>query len=80
MGDFVFASGDAMAIPSVVLWSANPTIRKVLKATYPKPIAAPIASPSPKLCSPIPMAIINPMASGLEDAVRLVLEVSFSAE
>ena len=43
IGDFVLAIGDAMAIPSVVLWSANPTIRKVLKATCPKPIAAPIA-------------------------------------
>ncbi|GFN42323.1 MAG: hypothetical protein YK1312THETA_2770004, partial [Marine Group I thaumarchaeote] len=38
-----------MAIPSVVLCKANPTIRKVLNAIEPIPTAAPIASPSPKL-------------------------------
>jgi len=48
---------------------------KGLKAICPKPITVPIANPSPKLCIPIPIAIINPMAKGLEYSVRLIREV-----
>ena len=59
-------NGPAIAIPSVVLCKANPTIKNVLNAIDPKPTAAPIASPSPKLCNPIPIAIINAIATGFE--------------
>ena len=39
----------------------------VLKnAIEPIPTAAPIAKPSPKLCNPIPIEIINPIATGFE--------------
>ena len=53
-----------MASPSVVLCSAKPTMRNAEKAAEPSPTAAPIASPSPKLCSPIPTATISAIAAG----------------
>jgi len=53
------AIGAAIANPSVVLCNVKPTIRKVLRATLPNKTAAPIAKPSPRLCSPIPIDIIN---------------------
>ena len=46
---FDLVNGAAIANPSVVLWVANPTIKKVLKATSPRAIAAPTANPSPRL-------------------------------
>ena len=46
---FELVNGAAIANPSVVLWVAKPTIKNVLKATSPNAIAAPTASPSPKL-------------------------------
>ena len=49
--------GAAMPMPSVILWSVKPTTRKEPRAASPRAKAAPIASPSPKLCKPIPMAI-----------------------
>src|SRR4028119_36094 len=58
------AIGATIAKPSVVLCSVNPTIRKVLNATWPSSTAAPIAKPSPKLCNPMPIAIINDIARG----------------
>ena len=68
-------NGPAIAIPSVVLCKANPTIKNVLNAIDPKPTAAPIASPSPKLCNPIPIEIINAIATGfvsLEESARSI--------
>ena len=49
MIDFVFDKGATIANPSVVLCMANPTIKNVLSARLPRPTAAPIAKPSPKL-------------------------------
>ncbi len=59
-----FAKGAAMAIPSEAFCKVNPTIRNALNAIAPRPTAAPIASPSPKLCSPMPIEIINAIANG----------------
>ena len=67
-----------MAIPSVVLCKANPTIRKVLNAIEPIPTAAPIASPSPKLCSPMPIAIINAITTGFAIPDDSALFINFS--
>ena len=61
------AIGAAIANPSVVLCSVNPTIRNVLRATLPNKTAAPIAKPSPRLCSPIPIDIIIAIVRGLEN-------------
>src|ERR687895_2828290 len=60
----LLAIGATMAKPSVVLCNVNPTIRKVLSATSPSTTAAPIAKPSPRLCNPIPIDIINAIAAG----------------
>ena len=46
---FFLDNGAAIARPSVVLCKANPTMRNVPRATWPNPIAAPTANPSPKL-------------------------------
>jgi len=46
--------GAAMPTPSVMLCRVKPTIRKVPRAVSPRANAAPMASPSPRLCSPIP--------------------------
>ena len=72
-------SGAAIARPSVVLCKVKPTIRNVLKAMEPSPMDAPIASPSPKLCNPIPIEIINPIAMGLDIFNASALLVNFSA-
>jgi hypothetical protein len=48
-----------MASPSVVLYTTNPTTNAVPSASSPTAYAEPIASPSPRLCSPMPMAIMN---------------------
>src|ERR1051326_7274744 len=61
------AIGAAIANPSVVLCNVNPTIRKVLRATLPNKTAAPIAKPSPRLCNPIPIDIINAIVKGFEN-------------
>ena len=50
------ASGETIASPSVVLWIAKPTTRNVPSASAPTAYAEPIASPSPRLCRPIPIA------------------------
>jgi hypothetical protein len=52
-------NGATMASPSVVLNTANPTNKAVPSASTPTAYAEHIASPSPKLCSPMPMAIMN---------------------
>ena len=70
--------GAAIAIPSVVLCKANPTIKKVLKATEPNPTAAPIANPSPKLCKPMPIDIIRAIATGFAIFVLWELFTNFS--
>jgi hypothetical protein len=54
----LLAIGATIAKPSVVLCNVNPTIRKVPRAALPNKTAALIAKPSPKLCRPIPMAIV----------------------
>jgi len=63
---FPLAIGAAIAKPSDVLCNAKPTIKNVLNAISPRPTEAPIAKPSPKLCKPIPIAIIKPKATGFE--------------
>ena len=50
------AIGAAMPSPSVMLCTMNPTIRNVPSASSPSAIDEPIARPSPRLCSPIPIA------------------------
>ena len=62
----LLAMGATIANPSVVLCIIKPTIRNELKAISPNKVEAPMANPSPKLCSPIPIAIINEMASGFK--------------
>ncbi len=49
--------GAAMPTPSVMLCRVNPSTRKVPRAVSPRANAAPIASPSPRLWSPIPREI-----------------------
>ena len=70
--------GAAMANPSVVLWIAKPTIRKAPSAASPSTIAAPIARPSPKLCKPIPIAIIKAIAIGPASFDAPARSLSFS--
>ena len=50
------AAGAAIPSPSVTLWIMKPTIRNEPSVSCPKANEVPIASPSPKLCSPIPIA------------------------
>ena len=50
------ATGAAMPRPSVTLWTMKPTIRKVPSASSPSANDEPIASPSPRLCRPMPTA------------------------
>ena len=50
------AAGAAMPIPSVTLWIMNPTIRNVPSVSSPNANDDPIASPSPRLWTPIPIA------------------------
>ena len=73
MIDFVFDKGAANANPSVVLWIAKPTIKNVPSAKLPRPTAAPIAKPSPKLCNPIPIAIMSEIETGVEILENFVL-------
>ncbi len=49
--------GAAMPTPSVMLCRVNPTIRNAPRAVSPRANAAPMASPSPRLCRPIPRAM-----------------------
>ena len=51
-------TGAMMPSPSVMFWMMKPTTRKVPRATSPTLYAAPMASPSPRLCSPMPTAIM----------------------
>ena len=46
-----------MPKPSVALWSPKPMIRTIARLISPWAPAWPIARPSEKLCSPIPVAI-----------------------
>ena len=50
------ATGATIASPSVVLWSAKPTTSVAPSASEPTAYAEPIASPSPRLCRPMPSA------------------------
>src|SRR3990170_3931939 len=50
------AAGAAIPSPSVMLWIMKPTTRNEPSVSCPKANDVPIASPSPKLCSPIPIA------------------------
>ena len=50
------AIGAAIPRPSVTLWIMKPTIRNVPSASSPSANDDPIASPSPRLCRPIPIA------------------------
>ena len=50
------ATGATIASPSVVLWSAKPTISAAPSASEPTAYADPIARPSPRLWSPMPIA------------------------
>ena len=50
-------AGATIASPSVVLCSAKPTTRKAPSASAPTEYAAPIATPSPRLCRPMPTAM-----------------------
>jgi hypothetical protein len=50
-------SGATMPKPSVALWSPKPMIRTIARLISPCAPACPIASPSEKLCRPIPVAI-----------------------
>ena len=70
-------NGPAMAIPSVVLCNANPIIKNVLNAIEPNPTDAPITRPSPKLCNPIPTAIITAIATGFVSLEYSVLFTNF---
>ena len=49
--------GAAMPMPSVMLWSVKPSTRKVPSPAAPAANAAPMASPSPRLCRPMPSAM-----------------------
>src|SRR5690242_11836480 len=51
------ASGATMPNPSVPLCSANPMTRTVARPISPAAALPPMASPSPKLCRPMPIAI-----------------------
>ena len=51
------AIGTAMPMPSVTLWMVKPMTRKVASAAEPVARAAPTASPSPRLCRPMPNAM-----------------------
>src|ERR1700758_5411586 len=51
------ASGATMPNPSVPLCSANPMTRTVARPTWPAAALPPMASPSPKLCRPMPTAM-----------------------
>ena len=51
------AAGAAIPSPSVMLWIMKPTIRNEPSVSWPNANEVPIASPSPKLCSPMPTAI-----------------------
>ncbi len=51
------ASGATMPNPSVPLCSANPMTKMVARPISPLAALPPMASPSPKLCSPMPTAI-----------------------
>ena len=46
-----------MPSPSVTLWIMKPTIRNAPSCNSPSAKEAPIASPSPRLCRPMPTAI-----------------------
>ena len=50
------ATGAAMPSPSVTLWIMKPTIRNVPSCSSPKANELPIASPSPRLWTPMPIA------------------------
>ena len=50
-------SGATMPNPSVPLCSANPMTKMVARPISPRAALPPMASPSPKLCSPMPTAI-----------------------
>ena len=63
-------SGAAMPMPSVTLWMAKPTTRKVASAAAPVASAAPTARPSPRLCRPMPSAMKKASASALRRAAR----------
>ena len=60
----LLTSGATIAKPLFVLCKVNPIIKKVLRAISPNKTASPIASPSPKLGKPIPIAIIKDIAKG----------------
>src|SRR5829696_791843 len=60
--------GAAMPTPSVMLCSVKPTTRKTPSAASPRANAAPMASPSPRLCSPIPSAIRYEVPSRLDSS------------
>src|SRR4029453_11726556 len=49
------ASGATIASPSVVLWIANPTTRKLPSASAPIADAEPIANPPPRVWAPLPL-------------------------
>jgi len=51
------ASGATMPNPSVALWRANPMTSRVASATSSRAADCPIASPSAKLCRPMPTAM-----------------------
>jgi hypothetical protein len=51
-------SGAAIPNPSVALWAANPIMSIIARPKDPDAYDWPIASPSLKLCAPMPMAII----------------------
>lgn len=53
-------------------------IKNVLSAIDQRPTAAPIARPSPKLCNPMPIAIINPIATGFDIFKESAFSVSLS--
>src|SRR5215213_4392861 len=65
------ASGAMIARPSVVLWRVKPTISRLPSVASPRLNAAPMASPSPKLCSPNPIAISRARAQPCPPADRL---------
>ena len=50
----------------MTLWTMKPTIRNVPSASSPSANDVPIARPSPRLCRPMPMAIIVASASARE--------------
>ena len=62
-----------MPSPSVMLCTMKPTIRNVPSASSPSAIDEPIASPSPRLCSPIPIAISVAERHALERRAPLAL-------